>query len=943
MVTRRAGKAIQPFSSYLLLMILRYAGTLAATLITLCSFAQQFGGFPPSTRWSQINTDTARIIFSSKAALQAQRAATLMHHMAANDTTLGKRQGKINIVLHNNTTLANGYVGLGPWRSEFYLVPGSNIFQFGNLPWVEQLAVHEYRHVQQYNNFNHGISRAAGVLFGQEGRALANALAVPDWFFEGDAVYVETALTPQGRGKTSYFFNGFNALWREGRNYNWMKLRNGSLKDLVPNHYPLGYLLVNYGYLKYGPDFWKKVTQDATAFRGLIAPFPSAIKRHSGVSFKTFREEALHYYTSQISQDDKAYRQRATVTDISFPQVIGADSILYLKESYRSLPAIYIRDANGEHRIKLRSISSEDWISYRNGVVAYTAYGTHPRWSLTDYSDVVLLDIRTRKEEQITKGQKLYSPALSPDDSTLVAVSINDSLLAQLHFLNRRGELLRSRRAPAGATFIHPQYIDAQTVMVGIRQPNAKITLHRLDLTTMKFEQLLPPTFATVGFFYPYNGSVYFTSSLAGRDDIYSYRFSDRRVEKLTNSGIGHYFPSVANGVLTWSEATSNGFHIRQKGLDTIAGTVVPIGQWGLEQAPFEVAGGDSIATLLSTPTRDFPISKYKKGTGLLNFHSWRPAYTDPEFSLTLYGNNVLNTLQSELFYRYNENEASHSVGFATADGGLFPVVSAGIEHLFQRTIRTTTQNLTVSQTEARIGYSIPLNFTRGKTFKNLNLGSNFVFNTTNPTGATKAILNSFQSTYLHHFLNWSQQLPRARQYIYPRLGWSTANAFRHRTDASGYQANNSAVLYLPSPFRTHNIIAIGSFQEVDTSNVLFSNRFANSRGYPEYYFSRMWKGSLSYHLPLLYPDFGVANTIYFLRVRGAAFYDYSRVFSKDKQTTRNLRSTGGEVYFDTKWFNSLPVTLGVRYSYLLDAKLVGIRQPHVFELVLPVSLIPNN
>ncbi|RYD92517.1 MAG: hypothetical protein EOP50_12600, partial [Sphingobacteriales bacterium] len=91
-------------------------------------------------------------------------------------------------MLHPNTTLANGYVGLAPFRSELYLVPGSNIFEFGNLPWSDQLAIHEYRHVQQYNQFNRGLSHLAGVVLGQEARALANAAAVPDWFFEGDAV-----------------------------------------------------------------------------------------------------------------------------------------------------------------------------------------------------------------------------------------------------------------------------------------------------------------------------------------------------------------------------------------------------------------------------------------------------------------------------------------------------------------------------------------------------------------------------------------------------------------------------------------------------------------------------------------------------------------------------------------------------------------------------------
>src|SRR5687767_3451577 len=107
--------------------------------------AQQFGAFPPSTKWRQIDTDTVRIIYTPESATQAQRISSVLHNMAATTNPLGSRLNKINIVLHNRTTLANGYVGLAPFRSEFYLIPGGNIFQFGNLPWPEQLAVHEYR------------------------------------------------------------------------------------------------------------------------------------------------------------------------------------------------------------------------------------------------------------------------------------------------------------------------------------------------------------------------------------------------------------------------------------------------------------------------------------------------------------------------------------------------------------------------------------------------------------------------------------------------------------------------------------------------------------------------------------------------------------------------------------------------------------------------------
>ncbi|HEY0059280.1 MAG TPA: hypothetical protein VGB56_09095, partial [Flavisolibacter sp.] len=110
---------------------------------TSATQAQQFGAFPPNTKWKQINTDTARIIYAPSAELQAQKVAGLVHRMAQTDTSAYGFQ-KINIVLHNRTTLANGYVGLAPYRSEFYLVPGGSLFDFGNLPWHEQLAIHEY-------------------------------------------------------------------------------------------------------------------------------------------------------------------------------------------------------------------------------------------------------------------------------------------------------------------------------------------------------------------------------------------------------------------------------------------------------------------------------------------------------------------------------------------------------------------------------------------------------------------------------------------------------------------------------------------------------------------------------------------------------------------------------------------------------------------------------
>src|SRR6185503_8475733 len=279
-------------------------------LVADCLVAQEFGGNPPSVKWKQINTDTARIIFPAGADSAAQRIASVVHFLAAKNNSLGNKRDKINIVLQDQTTIANGYVNLGPYRSEFFLTPSFNNFELGSISWAEGLASHEYRHVQQFSNFRVGLSKAMYVLFGEEGLSLAINASIPDWFYEGDAVYNETAHSEQGRGRIPFFTNQYPSLWLAHKNYTWMKLRNGSLKDYVPNHYPLGYLLVNYGYEKYGTDFWGKVTKDAASFKGLFYPFQNAIKKHTGLDYKTFRKQAFDHYKLSSDMEHKSATQQ---------------------------------------------------------------------------------------------------------------------------------------------------------------------------------------------------------------------------------------------------------------------------------------------------------------------------------------------------------------------------------------------------------------------------------------------------------------------------------------------------------------------------------------------------------------------------------------------------------------------------------------------------------
>lgn len=906
--------------------------------------AQQFGGFPPSTKWRQINTDTARIIFTPGAEWQAQRIATLINKAAADTPfALGSVLKKINVVLHSQTTLANGYVALAPFRSEFYLVPGSNVFDFGNLPWYENLALHEYHHVQQYNNFRNGLSNGFYYLFGEQGLALANALAIPDWFFEGDAVHTETALTTQGRGRLSNFLSGYNSLWLERKNYSWLKLRNGSLKDYVPDHYQLGYLLVNYGYMKYGNQFWKNVTHDASAFKGLFYPFQKAIKEYSGVDYKIFRNDALDFYKQKLGNPQEEHVEKnKTVTNYYFPQYISAGSMLYLKSAYNKLPAFYIKDKNGEHKIALQSISSEQWFSYRNGIIAYTAYSPNPRWSLIDYSDIVLLDINNHTEKRITRKAKYFTPDISADGDKIVAIKINDSLQTELQIINSDdGKIIQTINPGNDLYFTNPRFVDDHRIVVGTRKPDSKMALQIVDLATNKWEELTPFSYHTIGFPFVFNNTIYFTANFNANDDVYAVKLKDKKILQLTSGFTGNYYPSVFGNTLVWSRFTAEGLSVRKKPLDKSG--LGEINALSIQEQPllYPVALEHDIT---STFTRRFAVKRYRKGTGLFHFHSWSPNYNDPEFTFTLFSDNILNSFSNQFYYRYNRNETSHTFGYNTSYGGFYPVLNAGVEYTYNRTINTPTNVFTYNQVEARLGYNIPLNFTKGKMYKTLNFGTNYVFNHSMPTGLYKDSLNAASAAYLEHFITWANYLPMAVQHIYPKFGYTLAVYPSHLLNRKGYQVLSTAQVFLPS-FANHSIVLRGSWQETDTSNTVFANRFAYSRGYTAYYFSRMWKFSANYHFPIAYPDLGLAGIIYLQRLRGNLFYDFTKVYSKNKLNTRGLRSVGAELFFDTKWWNQLPVSFGIRVSHLLDNGFNGLdkKGSNWFEFILPVNLIPSH
>src|SRR5207344_1426586 len=106
---------------------------------------------------------------------------------------------------------------------------------------------------------------------------------------------------------------------------------------------------------------------------------------------------------------------------------------------------------------------------------------------------------------------------------------------------------------------------------------------------------------------------------------------------------------------LIYSNFTADGYQLKEMGLSNSKET--DLKAFELPANNVQVANEKDFSDLRLNDivTRNFSASRYKKGTRLLNFHSWRPYYEDPFFTYTLYGQNILNTLQTELYYLYNK------------------------------------------------------------------------------------------------------------------------------------------------------------------------------------------------------------------------------------------------------------------------------------------------
>ena len=389
--------------------------------------------------------------------------------------------------------------------------------------------------------------------------------------------------------------------------------------------------------------------------------------------------------------------------------------------------------------------------------------------------------------------------------------------------------------------------------------------------------------------------------------------------------GIGKYHPFINDNYIGWTCFTAEGYRI-EKALKSVV-RFDEISSQALEEktSNFGITALDKTNTglLSKVPDDTFAVTKYHKTFHLFHFHSIEPAINDPTYTLSVVSENILNTLQSDVSFTYDRAEKYTELSFNATYGGWFPYLSAGVNYFIDRSTLYHRQLVHFNQLEPYGGFKIPLNLSKGRSLTYLNIGSQYVFSQGTFKGKYKDSLSSSYS-YISNSVSFSHEIHKASEQIFPSFAQTVSLSYKTPVqNVNGYQFTANGNLYFPGFAKTHSLVLNGALLRKDSMNqISFSSGFPFSRGYQAVNFYRMYKWGINYHLPIAFPDKGFADIVYLLRVRANLFYDDTEVkdfYANNTLTNQTFRSTGTEITFDTKWWNEVNVSFGIRYSRLLD------------------------
>lgn len=927
----------------------------------------QTGQDPASIRWQQINTENFQLIYPEYFDSQAQKLAKVLEKVYNyGGFSLNHQPKKISVILHTQTVKSNGLVAWAPKRSEFYTTPHQGIYP---QDWLEQLALHEFRHVVQIDKMNSEIPKLIKLILGEQGTALIFGAYLPWWFIEGDAVVTETALSNYGRGRLPSFLMEHRAQLVEKGIYSYDKAYNRSYKDFVPNHYQLGYFLVGESRVRYGSGIWDSVITRVGKKPFSVTPFNSALKRTTGFNKvglyhsvfdslqKVWKENDNNFHTApyQIkSLQNKRY------TSYTHNHWLNDSTLVSYKTSFNEIPSfVSISKSGKEKKLFFPGTIFDESINYRGEWIIWSEHIPNARWAHSGKSLIRIWDIVTKELIEIKPEYKCFSPSLSPDKTQVAVVESDFSNNFYLSLYSvPEGQLLKRMQTGESQYIFSPEWIDNDNLALIILTTKGK-RLSTLNLTTGKTEILFDRDAGDIRQLKVAANQLVFISSYSGKDGLYSYDLENGIVRMVYEPRFGAGYPAISgNGKnVVLSDYSASGFRLIQISVNIsekpLFDDVQPADYLLAEKLSSQEPGVPDFTTL---DTVLFQSKKFSKPANLFNFHSWAPLSVDVgsyAFSpgVSLMSQNKLGTAETILGYEWDYTEKTGKYYASYIFKGWYPVFSIDVStgeraseyRLIQQTknqlgqiIRqdTTIERYTWNQTNAEMDVRIPFVLTKGAFYRLLQPEIRYAFTNYNQASSNPEQLfdGNFQSfsyrMYYHQLLNQSFQD------VYPNFGIVIDGNYQHSPFGNmdlGSLAFMQSNIYLPGLMANHGIKIYLGIQEKKLAGKLgFTDVIRYPRGWGKLNTAQMYSLAADYKFPLFYPDWSLGGLFYIQRISASLFGDFAglKVFQFDKEGNviniypKNISSTGIELWGDMNILRFYaPVEVGLRASYLPETR----------------------
>src|SRR4030095_9187773 len=419
---------------------------------------------------------------------------------------------------------------------------------------------------------------------------------------------------------------------------------------------------------------WGKVTDDAARFNGLVYPFQHAIKEHTGLSYQAFRKDAINYFREQQNVNAAnskgaqfAIEHKHQNADEECPQWIDSSNVVFVKSSFKKIPTFTVRNVNNgeEKKLSVKDISLDNYFSYRNNLIVYAAFSPDARWGWREFSEIRLFNISTKEQRTLTPRSRYFAPDIDEKGEEVVAVNNTPDGNSGLAIINAStGALIRLLQNKDGFFYTYPKFFQQNFIISPVRSNNGEMALIKIDRKDGSYSFIIPFSLNVIGFPQTRGDTITFTVSREGFDQTFVYlndKYFEFEPEKESQS-TGNYQLSILGNKYAWVNFTSVGYYLQTQ---TNPGAIneVSVDQLTKRPAGFKISYPVESKFLDTVPSADLPIARYKKSFHLFNFHSWLPYIDDPEYTFSLLGANVLNTLQSELYFQYNTNEKSKKIG----------------------------------------------------------------------------------------------------------------------------------------------------------------------------------------------------------------------------------------------------------------------------------------